>query len=64
MSTIVEMSIRFHVDPFLETVKALVAADGTDPNKDLKIGNFTLTDLQRSVSFLSLLFCFLGDSSI
>ena len=44
------MCMKYHVDPFLETVKALVAADGTDPNKDLRIGDFTLTDLQRSVS--------------
>ena len=62
MSAVVEMSIKYHVDPFLDTIKALVAADGTDPNKDLKIGDFTLTDLQRSVSSLLLPTCYLGES--
>ena len=63
MSTVVEMSIKPYIDPFLNSVKALVAADGTGPNKDLKIGDYTLMDLQRSVSFLPLLFYFLGDRS-
>ncbi|KAK3505269.1 hypothetical protein B0T13DRAFT_485904 [Neurospora crassa] len=48
MESLVEMCIRFHVDPFLETVNLIVAADGTDPYKDLKIGNYTYTDFQRS----------------
>ncbi|KAK1777277.1 hypothetical protein QBC45DRAFT_417155 [Copromyces sp. CBS 386.78] len=48
MEALVEMCIRFHVEPFLETVKMIVAADGTDPYKDLKIGNYTYTDFQRS----------------
>lgn len=48
MEAIIEMCIRFHVEPFLETIKMIVAADGTDPYKDLKIGNYTYTDFQRS----------------
>ena len=60
MSTVVEMSSKCYIDPFLDTVKALVASDGTDPNKDLKIRDFTLMDLQRSVNFLSLLFFLLA----
>ncbi|KAJ4314232.1 hypothetical protein N0V85_010019, partial [Neurospora sp. IMI 360204] len=48
MEALVEMCIRFQVEPFLETVKEIVAADGTDPHKDLKIGGYTYTDFQRS----------------
>lgn len=52
MATIIDVAVKHHVDPFLETIKATVAADGADPNANLKIGNFTLTDLQRSVWLL------------
>ncbi|KAJ4380921.1 hypothetical protein N0V85_008717 [Neurospora sp. IMI 360204] len=48
MEALVEMCIKFQVEPFLQTVNAIVAADGTDPNKDLKIGDYTYTDFQRS----------------
>ncbi|KAF9552933.1 hypothetical protein CPC08DRAFT_673678, partial [Agrocybe pediades] len=51
MSSIVDVCVKFHVEPFLDTIKQLVAADGTDPNQDLKIGNYTLTDYQRSTVF-------------
>lgn len=48
MESLVEMCIRFHVEPFLETIMLMVAADGTDPYKDLRIGDYTYTDFQRS----------------
>ncbi|KAL2061472.1 hypothetical protein VTL71DRAFT_6849 [Oculimacula yallundae] len=48
INAVIGMSFKYHVDPFLETVKAIVAADGTDPNKDLKIGNYTFSDFQAS----------------
>ncbi|KAK3938884.1 hypothetical protein QBC46DRAFT_343143 [Diplogelasinospora grovesii] len=51
MASVVEMCVKFHVEPFLDTVKAIVAADGTDPHKELKIGDFTFTDFQRSQVF-------------
>ena len=50
MTSVVDMVVKFHVEPFIETIKALVAADGTDPYKDLRIGDYTLTDFQRSVT--------------
>ena len=49
VATVIDIAVTSHVEPFLETIKALVAADGTDPNDHLKIGDFTFTDLQRSV---------------
>ena len=54
MTTVIDICVRLHLEPLVETVEALVAADGNDPNdpyKELKIGDFTLTDPQRSVSF-------------
>ncbi|CZT44825.1 uncharacterized protein RSE6_05064 [Rhynchosporium secalis] len=48
IAAVIGISIKYQVDPFLETIKAIVAADGTDPNKDLKIGDYTLTDFQAS----------------
>ena len=50
IASIVEICVKLQVEPFLETVKAIVAADGTDPNRDLKIGDYTITDFERTVS--------------
>jgi hypothetical protein len=49
MCTIIDTVVQFHVDPFIITLKEVVAADGTDPHEDLRVGDYTLTDLQRSV---------------
>ena len=40
-----------HVEPYITTIKAI--ASGSSDDVDFKLGNFTLTDLQRSVSTLS-----------
>jgi hypothetical protein len=50
IATVVELAVKYHVKPFIDTLKSITAADGTDPEKEYKIGNFTLTDYQRSVS--------------
>ena len=48
MSTI-EFVLKNQVSPFVATTKAM-GGSGEDPNAALKIGLYTLTDLQRSVS--------------
>ncbi|KAK0660478.1 hypothetical protein QBC41DRAFT_383707 [Cercophora samala] len=48
LTSLIDMCVQLQVDPFLDTIKAIVAADGTDPNKDLRIGDYTMTDFQRS----------------
>ncbi|KAK3371115.1 hypothetical protein B0T24DRAFT_667835 [Lasiosphaeria ovina] len=53
LASMVELCVKFHVKPFLETIKAIVAADCTDPYKDLRIGEYTLTDFQRSQVFVA-----------
>lgn len=49
LTTIIEICITTHVDPFLQTIQASTAADGTDPTKNFQVGGYTLEDLQRSV---------------
>ena len=44
MTLVVDIVVKFYIEPFMETIKVLVAADGTDPYKDLRIGDYTLTD--------------------
>ncbi|KAK3321875.1 hypothetical protein B0H66DRAFT_581333 [Apodospora peruviana] len=48
MVSAVDICVKSYVEPFLETVKAIGANDGNDPYEKLKIGDITLTDLQRS----------------
>ncbi|KAF4949191.1 hypothetical protein FGADI_9048 [Fusarium gaditjirri] len=47
IGAIVDTCVKYHVEPFLDTIKA-ITADGDDPNKDYRVGDYTLTDLQRS----------------
>ncbi|KAL5589346.1 hypothetical protein FOVSG1_011213 [Fusarium oxysporum f. sp. vasinfectum] len=47
IGAIVETCVKFHVEPFLDTIKA-ITAENDDPNKDYRVGDYTLTDLQRS----------------
>lgn len=46
-SATVGMIAESLVTPFMDTLKAL-AMNGEDPNRSMKVGNLTLTDLQRS----------------
>ncbi|KAI5920341.1 hypothetical protein F4810DRAFT_703039 [Camillea tinctor] len=47
MTVVIEICINLHVDPFLETVNMIVA-EGDDPHKSVRIGDYTLTDFQRA----------------
>ncbi|TVY67615.1 hypothetical protein Focb16_v002486 [Fusarium oxysporum f. sp. cubense] len=47
IGAIVDTCVKFHVEPFLDTIKA-ITAENDDPNKDYRVGDYTLTDLQRS----------------
>ena len=49
IATIVEFVLNKQVKPFVTTMNA-ITGNGADPNSDFKIGQYTLTDLQRSVS--------------
>jgi hypothetical protein len=50
IDTIIDLSIKLHVEPFLDTIKLALAQGGSDPYNNLRIGQFTLTDFQRTVS--------------
>ena len=49
IATTVEFVLNKQVKPFITTIKA-ITSDGVDPNEDCKVGQYTMTDLQRSVS--------------
>ncbi|KAL6922413.1 hypothetical protein FSST1_006439 [Fusarium sambucinum] len=47
---VVETLVKFHIEPYLETIRALMA-EGDDPNGNYSIGEYTLTDFQRSLIY-------------
>ncbi|KAI1869369.1 hypothetical protein JX265_006459 [Neoarthrinium moseri] len=47
IASIVEVCVKYHVEPFIATVKA-ITSDGDDPNEAYKVGDYTFTDFQRS----------------
>ncbi|KAI1855398.1 hypothetical protein JX266_000263 [Neoarthrinium moseri] len=47
IASIVEVCVKYHVGPFIATVKA-ITSDGDDPNEAYKVGDYTFTDFQRS----------------
>jgi hypothetical protein len=54
ISATIEAVVSYTVAPFLEQVANLVSSDGSGVS-NLKVGNYTLTDLQRSVSHIRVL---------
>lgn len=42
--------MSFYVEPFIDTMKAITYEDN-DPNEAFRVGNYTLTDLQRNQVF-------------
>ena len=48
LTVIIQVATRAHVQPFLDTVKALTS-DGSTESDNFKVGPYTLTDLQRTV---------------
>ena len=52
IATTVQLVLDKQVKPFVATIKA-IASNGADPNAAFKVGPYTLTDLQRSVSLLT-----------
>ena len=49
IATTVDFVLKKQVNPFIDTMKMIVS-NGADPNAAFKVGPYTLTDLQRSVS--------------
>ncbi|OBS29597.1 hypothetical protein FPOA_03534 [Fusarium poae] len=47
IGVVVEIFDKCHVEPFIETIKVMMT-EGEDPNENYRIGDYTLTDLQRS----------------
>ncbi|KAF8174179.1 hypothetical protein K438DRAFT_2023232 [Mycena galopus ATCC 62051] len=51
ISSTLKVVVRLHVNPFLQTIQMSVATDVTGPDKDLVVGNYTLTDYQRTMLY-------------
>lgn len=49
MSMVVQFVVDRHINPYVDTIKA-VTGRGEDPGEVYKVGSYTLTDLQQSVS--------------
>lgn len=51
ISASIEAVVKYSVHPFLDEIAADVSADGSGDGKVLKIGDYTFTDLQRSMLY-------------